>query len=296
MQRKDHIDAFGAASLIGFSALLGLNQVVIKLVNAGLQPVFSAGLRSAGAMILLFLWMRLRRSGPQFTREVLPSGLLSGVLFASEFILLFLALDLTTVARTSVLFYSMPVWLTLMAHLAIPGDRLSVQKSLGLACAFAGVCLALLDREGTGQTSLTGDLMALTGAFGWAGIALIARITPFSRIEPTMQLFWQVSVSAVILLVAALFFGPLIRAFQPIHAAGMAFQIIAVATGGFLFWFWLLKIYPASGVASFGFLAPIFGVFFGWLILGETVAPALWAALALVALGLLLINRPPRRA
>ena len=159
-----------------------------------------------------------------------------------------------------------------------------------------GSAWAILDREGTGQTSLTGDLLALAAAFGWAGIALIARITPFSRIEPTMQLFWQVAVSAVMLLVAALFFGPLIRAFQPIHAAGMAFQIIAVATGGFLFWFWLLKIYPASGVASFGFLAPIFGVFFGWLILGETVAPALWAALALVALGLLLINRPPRRA
>ncbi len=33
MQRKDHIDAFGAGSLIGFSALLGFNQVVIKLVK-----------------------------------------------------------------------------------------------------------------------------------------------------------------------------------------------------------------------------------------------------------------------
>jgi len=294
MQRKDHIDAFGAVSLIGFSALLGFNQVVIKLVNDGLQPVFSAGLRSFFAMVLIFLWMRWRRSGPHFERAVLPSGILSGVLFASEFILLYLALDLTTVARTSVLFYSMPVWLSLMVHFTVPEERLTPQKTLGLLLAFAGVCLALADRGVGGQASLAGDLMALGGSLGWAGIALLARISPFSRVGPTMQIFWQLCVSSVILLIAALFFGPLVRAFQPIHAAGLGFQILAIATGGYLFWFWLLKIYPASGVASFGFLAPIFGVFFGWLILNEPVGPTLWAALALVSLGLILINR--RRA
>ena len=40
MVRKDRIDAFGAVSLVGFSLLLGFNQVVIKVVNEGMQPVF----------------------------------------------------------------------------------------------------------------------------------------------------------------------------------------------------------------------------------------------------------------
>ena len=75
----------------------------------------------------------------------------------------------------------------------------------------------------------------------------------------------------------------------------MTFQIVAIASGGFLFWFWLLKIYPASGVASFSFLSPIFGVAFGWLILGETIGLSLWAALGLVCAGLILINRPAQR-
>ena len=46
MQRKDHIDAFGGTMLVGFSAMMGLNQVMVKLVNAGLDPVFQAGLRA----------------------------------------------------------------------------------------------------------------------------------------------------------------------------------------------------------------------------------------------------------
>jgi drug/metabolite transporter (DMT)-like permease len=71
------------------------------------------------------------------------------------------------------------------------------------------------------------------------------------------------------------------------------FQIFAVASFGFLLWFWLLKIYPASGVASFSFLSPVFSVALGWLLLNEDVGPELWAALALVAGGIFLINKKP---
>lgn len=47
MQRKDRIDTFGAISLVGSAPILGLNRVVIKVVNDGLQPVFAAGARWA---------------------------------------------------------------------------------------------------------------------------------------------------------------------------------------------------------------------------------------------------------
>ncbi|MDJ0630305.1 MAG: DMT family transporter [Rhodobacter sp.] len=294
MERKDRIDAFGAVSLIVFSALLGLNQVVIKLVNDGLQPVFSAGLRSLGALVLLYLWMRVFGSGARIEKGTFWGGLGAGTLFGLEFICLFVALDLTSVARASVIFYSMPVWLALMAHALIPGDRLTARKSFGLVLAFVGVAWAILDRSDGAEGSLAGDLLALAAAVCWAGIAIFARATPFQRVEPVMQLFWQVTVSAVLLLAVSPLFGPFIRDFQPLHAAGLAFQILVIATGAFLFWLWLLKIYPASGVASFSFLSPLFGVGFGWLILGETVGPGLWAALALVCLGLILINRAPR--
>ena len=40
MQRKDHIDTFGAGLLLAMSVILGLNQVFVKVVNDGLQPVF----------------------------------------------------------------------------------------------------------------------------------------------------------------------------------------------------------------------------------------------------------------
>ena len=59
MERKTSIDAFGASSLILFSALLGLNQVLIRIVNSGMQPVFQAGLRSLCVFPLILILIGL---------------------------------------------------------------------------------------------------------------------------------------------------------------------------------------------------------------------------------------------
>lgn len=294
MDRKDRIDAFGAVALTGFSLMLALNQVVIAVVNEGLQPVFFAGLRSLGALVLILLWFRVRGRALALSVSDLKPGLLIGALFAVEFIFLFIALDLTTVTRISVIFYTMPLWLALMAHFLIPGERITPVKVLGLAAAFLGVTIAILWREPgvDGQEpSLLGDLFALVAAISWAGIALIAR-TGLSHVAPDRQLVWQLAVSAVILLGLAPLFGPLVRDFVPLHIAGLAFQIVVVATFGYAFWLWLLSIYPAPSVAAFSFLTPGFGVALGWALLGERLSPAILVSLVLVCVGLILINRP----
>jgi drug/metabolite transporter (DMT)-like permease len=291
MERKDRIDAFGASSLIVFSFLLAINQVIVKLGNAGFQPVFMAGIRSAGALIVLLLWMKLRGIPLQFPKGTIWPGLLLGALFAQEFIALFWALDHTTVSRASLLFYTMPVMLSIAAHFLLPGERLTPMRVLGLACAIGGVALVLSGRPGGAEASLAGDLAALAGAAGWAGIALTLRLTSLSGVRAETQLFWQLSGSAVLLLLAAPLFGPFLREPTLWHLAGLAYQIVAVASFGFLFWVFLIGVYPASSVASFAFLTPVLGVGLGWLILGEELGLNVIAALVLVAIGIVLINR-----
>jgi drug/metabolite transporter (DMT)-like permease len=292
MTERDRIDAFGAVSLVLFSALLGFNQVVIKVVNEGLQPVFFAGLRSAGAVLCVGLWMWVRGKSLRPLPGTWRAGVLIGCVFSLEFLLLFTALDLTTVARTSVIFYSMPLWMALGAHLFGTGDRITGPKAAGLILAFGGVSWAILDRPSGGEASLVGDLAALFAAIGWATAGLMAKLSSLRHDSPEMQLMWQIAISAVALIALSPLFGPLVRDLQPIHLWGLGFQIVVVVSAGFVFWLWLLSIYPASGVAAFGFLGPIFGVAFGWLILGEEIGVTLLGALVFVAAGLWLINRP----
>ncbi|TDK51977.1 DMT family transporter [Antarcticimicrobium luteum] len=290
MEEKRAIDTYGAAALTGFALLLAFNQVVIKITGDGFAPVFQAGLRSAGAVLVLLIWMRVRGLPLTLPRRAVPWAVLSGLVFAFEFTCLYIALDHTTVARASIIFYSMPVWLGLAAHLWLPGERITGLRALGMALAMAGVALALADRS-NGQASLLGDLLALIAALGWASIILLMRMTPLSLVSPVMQLFFQVLVSAPVLLAAAPLFGALTRDPQTIHYLGLAFQTVCVVSLGFLLWFHLMSIYRASGVASFSFLSPVFAVLFGWLILGEHIGPPVWIALALVAAGIVLINR-----
>ena len=292
LDKKDRIDLFGGSVLLIFSGVLGLNQVLIKLVNEGLQPVFSAGLRSAVALVFVLGYALWRRKKLSIRDGSLPAGLMTGTLFATEFVFLFMALDYTTVTRVSIFFYSMPVWMTIGAHFVLPGDRMTPSKLAGLALAMIGVVWAFADR-GTGGGSIIGDILCTLGAMCWAAIGLSARVSRLSRSTPEMQLIYQLAVSTVILLPLSLVFGPLIRDLALWHIGVFAFMAIGVAAAGFLIWFWILSIYPASEVASYSFLAPVFGVIFGWVILGEKLSVTIIGALALVSLGIVLINRRP---
>ncbi|MBF9038934.1 EamA family transporter [Rhodobacterales bacterium LSUCC0246] len=292
-QRKAQMDQFGTLGMILFAVLLAFSQVVVRVTNEGIQPVFFAGIRSLGAAFLLLFWMRLRGIPLDFTRAPL-SGLWVALLFSGQFMFLFLALDYTTVARASVLFYTMPIWLTLVAHFLIPDERIIFKKGIGLALAFGGVVCALAwphDGRASGADGILGDIYAIAGAMCWAAIAVSARITPLRTLRIEMQLFWQLLVSGPILIGTALFFGPFLRDPELIHWAGLGFQIVVIAFAAFLAWFWFISIYPASSIASFSFLSPIFGVAMGWLFLGEEVGLELLLALGLVCVGLILINR-----
>ena len=138
MKQQRTMDITGAALLIGFAVVLAFNQVVIKVTNDGFQPAFQAGLRSVGAIGLIWAWMAWKTQSVRLPRRLWPVGAWAGFLFAGEFICLFTALDSTSVARVSILFYSMPVWLAIFAHFLLPGEQLTPARALGLALAMAG--------------------------------------------------------------------------------------------------------------------------------------------------------------
>ncbi|SDX98417.1 Permease of the drug/metabolite transporter (DMT) superfamily [Citreimonas salinaria] len=290
MARRDAIDLVGASGLVVFSTLLAANQVVIKLTNGGIGPIFGAGLRSVLALCVLGLWVWFAGRRITGLRAAFWPGLMLGGFFTIEFVMLFLALDLTTVSRASILFYSMPVWLAVVAHFALPNERLSARRVVGLGLAMAGVTWALADPQSLGAGDLRGDLLALGAAFAWMGIALAVRLTRVSKLTAETQLFFQLAVSALALIAVAPLFGPLLRDPTWLHWAGLGFQATFVASLGFLFWLGLMAIYPASDIAAFSFLSPVLAVGMGWLLLDEPVGPGFAGALTLVAVGIVLIN------
>ena len=290
LSQKNHVDVPGAIMLTGFAALFAFNQVVIKVSSDGFGPIFMAGLRSAGAFLFIFLYMQVRGISVVTPRSAWLGGWLLGMFFTLEFMALYVALDRTSVSRASILLYSMPIWLAIIGHFVLPDEKLTKRRVMGLSLAMLGVVIAVSDRT-VGEYDLIGDVLALFGAMCWSGIALTVRLTAISSRSPELQLLWQLGVSAPIMLLVAWSGGDTVRDIVPVYFWGLGFQIVMIGCFGFLLWFWLLKRYSTSGVASFSFLTPVLAVFLGWMILDERIGLLTWTALVLVVLGLLMINR-----
>ena len=287
-----NIDTFGIASLSFFSLMLGFNQVVMKVVNTGIQPIFCAGLRSLFAAIIVFIWLTLCKKKILFEKDLLLSTAFYGMIFGGEFLLLFVALDLTSVIRVTIIFYSMPVWLALMNHFLLKDDKLTKVKTFGLIIALLGMGISVISSNLVpgNESNLWGDLCALGGAIGWALFAFYSKNSRLSEKPPDTLMFYAFLVSAPMLIAFSFLYGPFIRQIQTIHLAGFLFQIV-FASVGFICWLWLLKRYSATTVASFAFLTPIFGIFFGWLFLAEYLSMQLLIAGTLVTSGIYFVSK-----
>ena len=221
------------------------------------------------------------------------SVLLAGILFAVEFILIFQGLLYTTASRATLFIYLAPFFVVLGARIVLPADRFSIAQWLGLALSFCGMVIAFgIPAPATDPKQLTGDIMMVGAAPFWAATTLTIKASPLTRTSAQKVMLYQLVVSAPVIAVAALLVGERVTNMPSGLAFGaLAYQTIWVVSVTFVIWFALIARYSASRLSAFTFLTPLFGVAAGHLVLDDPLTPAFAAAVALVAVGLLLVNR-----
>jgi drug/metabolite transporter (DMT)-like permease len=235
------------------------------------------------------------RGIPLFKRDgTLGAGILAGVLFALEFLLIYRGLVWTTATRGVLFLYLAPFFVVIGSRWLIPGDHFHLSQWLGLLLSFVGIVIAFgLPTPAADSRQVLGDLMLVGGAAAWAATTLTIKASALNRISAEKTLLYQLVVSAPLLGLCAIIFGERITAMPSAVALGaFAYQTIYVVSITFTIWFVLVVRYSAARLSVFTFLAPLFGVAAGHFVLGEPLTPAFAVAVALVAGGLLLVNRP----
>lgn len=293
--RRDMIDTAAVAFMLLLTFSWGLNGVAAKLANQGFNPIFLTLARSAIGAALVFLWCRWRGIR-LFDRDgTLPAGLLAGFLFGAEFICIFVGLEYTTVARSALMVNTMPFWVLIGAHFLL-GERISVAKLVGLALAFSGVALVFSDKLSLPEPSAVfGDVLSIGAGMLWAATTLVIKGSRLASARAEKLLLYQLAVSAVMALPLLAFAGPVLREVSTVPVLALLFQAIYVVAITYLVWFWLMRRYPAAGLSSFAFLTPAFGVLLGGLLLNEPLSMRIFLALALIAAGLIIVNRQPQQ-
>jgi drug/metabolite transporter (DMT)-like permease len=296
VERREAVDLAAAALMVMLTFSWGLNGVAAKIGTSGYNPLFLSMARSAIGGALVLLWCQWRGIDVFRRDGTLVVGLVTGFLFALEFVLIFVGLDFTSVARNTLMVNTMPFFVLVGAHFFL-GERITTAKFLGLLLAFAGVALVFSDQLSLpGPNALIGDAMSLAAGAVWASTVIVIKSTRLTRVPPEKLLLYQLGVASVVTLPLLPLAGPVLREVTWLASGALAFQSIYVVGFTYVLWFWLIGRYPAAGLTSFTFLTPVFGVACGAMFLGEPLTVKIVLALGLVVGGLVLVNRPTRRS
>ena len=294
-ERKVHLDALAVVSLVVCCFLWGLNQVAVKWALPEIPALWQAAARSTGGALLVWLWSRARGIA-LFDRDATwRGGLLAGVLFAAEFFCIFIGLQFTTASRMVVFIYVAPFVVAIGMPLIAPAERLRPAQTIGLLLAFAGVAWAYAEgfsRPATGARQSLGDGLGVLGGMFWGATTLAVRGSALTRASAEKTLLYQLAISAVVLISAALAVdAPWPADVSALAWTSVAFQVVIVTFASYLVWFWLIRNYAATRVAAFTMLTPMFGLLLGAVLLAEPVTARLVLAVLAVAAGIFLVNR-----
>ncbi|WP_294989848.1 DMT family transporter [Sulfuritalea sp.] len=275
-------------------AIWGFQQVAMKFATAEIAPILQAAIRSAGGALLVFAWARWRGVALFARDQSLRPGLLAGLLFGLEFVFIFVGVERTTVSRMVVFLYTAPCFTVLGLHFFVAGERMGWRQGAGVLLAFGGLMLAFIDKAAGG--SLLGDAFGVLAALFWAATTVLIRATALARVTATKVLLYQLVVSAAVMFPLSWLAGE--RGIAVLSAPtlwAMTYQILIVAFASYLAWFWLLTRYLAGRLLVFSFLTPLFGVWFGMILMHDQPSLHFFAAAALVVAGIVLVNLPARK-
>lgn len=171
-------------------------------------------------------------------------------------------------------------------------ERMTWRKLAGLLLGIGGVAFVVEHRLAGGAEHAVG--IAFTIA---ALISLTAGTILFKKLAPTGGLWVGNGVQSLSAGLATLPFaltfesvGNIVPSWRLI--ASLAYLALFVSIFAYILWFHLLKVSGATAASSYHFMMPPLGMLFGWLLLGEHVAPSDMIGIVPVAIGIYLVTRP----
>jgi len=270
----------------------GGNTVAIKVSVADVPPLGAAGWRFLLGTLAIGLWCWGRGISlglrPGDRRALLG---LAG-LFYVQIAALNSGTKATLASQATVLISSYPLFVALLAHFLVPGDRLTRTRAVGLVLAFGGVfCVFAEPLLQSGPGHGRGNLTVVVSAF-LLGLRLVCLKLLVRDLDPHVAIFWQGAFSVPgFFLASGLLEGFATYHFTPAAVGALLYQGWVVAGFCFVAWAILLQHHRPSQLASFSFTSPLFGVALSCLLLGDPLTGGLGLGVLLVAAGIYLANR-----
>jgi O-acetylserine/cysteine efflux transporter len=271
---------------LAIAAIWGFNFVVIKTGVATVPPFLLTGLRFLFSAVPALFFIKAPNVRLHY---LLGFGLMLGV---GQFGFLFLAMKLGLAAGIASLVMQLQAPFTMFFAWILLRERPRARQLWGATVAFVGMGIIAYERW-AGPDALP-LLLCLVASAGWGAANIIAKQ---AKPESTLSfVIWSSLVPPLPMFALSYVFEDHAQVMQALlHPTAMAvasllFLAYASTLFGYGAWNFLLKHYPASTVAPFSLLVPLFGIVSGVIVFAERFDTYEITGAALVVMGLLIAN------
>jgi drug/metabolite transporter (DMT)-like permease len=274
--------------LLSLSVLWGGSFFFAKVAVAELGPFTVVFARVSLAALALALVVPPRRDGPW--RQYVVMGLLNNAL---PFSLIFWGQTAIASGLASILNATTPLFTLIVAHYLTPDERIDRTKVVALLVGLAGVVVLVGPDVLARDSGLWGQIACLAAALSYAFAGVYGRRFKRMGVAPTEAAAGQVTASAVLILPIMLIVDrPWTLESMPSAAVWLALAGLALLSTAlaYVLYFRILAAAGATNLLLVTFLIPVTAILLGAAVLGERLEPRQFAGMALIGLGLAVID------
>ncbi|MCE5255182.1 MAG: DMT family transporter [Actinomycetia bacterium] len=266
------------AALLLLALIWGYSWVVMKMALDYVEPFTFSALRTFPAALLLLAIMPLLKR-PVRPKAFWPTALL-GLLQTTGFVgLMTWALEGQGAGKTSILTYTMPFWVLLMAWVVL-GERLRGFQWLAVGLALCGLILILQPWSLEGKFR---DFLAVGGAVSWAASAVYAKVLrKHHEVDLLALTAWQLLLGSLPLIVIAAATWTRPPEWTGTFIWTLIYSIVLGSGLAWILWLYILDSFSAGEAGLASLLNPVIGMSAAWIQLGER--PGLLEGLGMIAI------------
>lgn len=279
--------------------LWSTSWVLIKIgLSDDLPPLTFAGLRYSLAALVLCAALassgerrrELAATSPATRRRLLVLGL---VMYALTQGAQFVGLDLLPAATLSLLLSFTPAVVT-VTSVPLAGEGATRRQWGGMVVAAAGAALYLGPELGV--TSTVGLAVGVVGLASNAGASLLGRlVNRDAHLSPLVVTAPSMAIGGVVTLTAGLLLDG-VPTLTPTAWAIVVWLALVNTAYAFTLWNHTLRSLTATESAAINNTMLVQIAVLAWLVLGESLVPRQWLALAVASTGIWLVRRRPGQA
>jgi drug/metabolite transporter (DMT)-like permease len=254
------------------SLIWGTTWMFIKVGLRDLPPFSFAGIRFVIAACILVVIAVVRRPAlPSSRRDWMLIGMTGLLTFTVNYGLLFWGEQHTSSGLAAILQAIIPVFGLALAHLYLPGERMTAGKVLGVALGLAGVLVVFSNQLSSGEPSgVWGCAAILVGAFAAAYSNVLVKARgghlDLSILAAGQMIFGLVP----LLLTGAILEGNPFSFHWSVQAFFSVFYLAIVGSAAaFMMFYWLVRNMDVTKTMLISLVTPLMAVLLGMVILDE---------------------------